>query len=163
MSGNLFANQFNVALNIPAAEYVFQHFTQFSRFSVVPSHSAQAVKYKLTGLAREGGHHLESWILGFNCHEEPLRIASREATLHGDYDSKSSPMPDLTSFMCELQPGFMGSTLGHVRLVHDGSTLLFKRDEGCGEGAIPMCDIRSVRELEAREVEQIWKLLTGRS
>jgi hypothetical protein len=161
MSGNLFTNQFNVALNIPAAEYVFQHFTQFARFTVVPSHSAQAVKYKLTGLAREGGHHLESRILGFNCHEEPLRIASREATLHDDYGAKSSPMPDLTSFMCELQPGFMGSTPGHVRLVHDGSTLLFKRDEGGGEGAIPMCDIKSSRELEAWEVEQIWKLLTG--
>lgn len=161
MSGNLFTNQFNVALNIPAAEYVFQHFTQFARFTVVPSHSAQAVKYQLTGLAKEGGPSLEKRILGFNCHEEPLRIASRSVTLQDDYTDKASPMPDLTSFMCELQPGFMGSTPGHVRLVHQGSTLLFERDEGGGEGAIPMCDIKDLRELAAWEVDQIWKLLRG--
>jgi hypothetical protein len=147
-----------VALNIPATEYVFQHFTQFARFTVVPSHSAQAVKYNLTSLTRKGGRHLERRILGFNCHEEPLRIASREATLHGDYSSKSSPMPDLTSFMCELQPGFMGAVTGYVRLVHDGSAILFKRDEGGGDGAIPMCDLKSSRELKAWEVEQILEL-----
>jgi hypothetical protein len=67
MSGNLFTNQFNVALNVPAAEYIFQHFTQFARFTVVPSHSAQAFKYNLTSLTRKGGHHLERRILSSNC------------------------------------------------------------------------------------------------
>lgn len=164
MSGNLFSNQFNIALNPGAAQFVLDNFTRFIRFTVVPSHSAQAVKYMLTGLARVGGAHLERRILGFNCHEEPRRIASNETSLQADYETKASPMPDLTSFMCELQPGFMGSTPGYVRLVHDGSTLLFKRVEGedaGGQGAIPMCDIRAVRELEAWEVEQIWKLLKG--
>jgi hypothetical protein len=54
MTGNLLINQsVHVALNIPAAEYVFQHVNRFARFTVVPSHSAQAVEYKLPGLARE--------------------------------------------------------------------------------------------------------------
>ncbi|KAH8706414.1 hypothetical protein BGZ61DRAFT_388757 [Ilyonectria robusta] len=151
LSVNLFPNQFNIALNPKAAKFVFDHFTAFSNFTVVPSHTAQGVKYPLAGLKKEGGTCLEKRFLGFNCLEDPLKIATRKVTLEQNYPDKICPMPDLTAFLCALSPGFGGSTLGYAQLDDYDGTFIFRPDTS----GIPMYDIAdasSVTEAELVEV-----------
>jgi hypothetical protein len=136
MSANLFANQFNIALNREAAKTVLNRSTEFLKFTVVPSHTAQSIKYSALGLKNAGGHCLEKRILGFNCREDPFRIVTNNVSLDGQYSDKAYPMPDLTAFLCALIPEYMegiGSKLGFIQVDEKDSNgaLLFKRsDEG---------------------------------
>jgi hypothetical protein len=145
---NLLPNQFNIALSLKAARFVFNHFTEFSDFAVVPSHSAQSTKYSLVGLKHVGGRCLERRVLGFNCHEDPLKIAEKQVTIEKDYPNQSCPMPDLTAFLCALIPGFNGSTLGYARVDDWNGTLIFRRESS----GIPMYDMMDTRSLKETEV-----------
>lgn len=152
LSANLFPNQFNIALNPKAAKSVFEHFRQFAKFTAVPSHTAQNIKYPLNSLVEEGGRSLERKILGFNCHADPVKIAMEQVTLSRDHAGKASPMPDLTSFLCELQPGYMGAITRYARVVQQGETLLFEPDSA----GIPMYDIEKSTELGVHELGEVW-------
>lgn len=123
----------------------------------MPSHSAQGVKYSLLGLKRAGGRCLEKRILGFNCHEDPLKISTGQVTLEKDYPAKASPMPDLTAFLCALVPGYMGAKRGYVRLRDERGVLLFER----ADSGIPMHDLASGRSLGDSEVVSILSSLKG--
>ncbi|KAM5348815.1 hypothetical protein ACJ41O_008638 [Fusarium nematophilum] len=157
LSANLFPNQFNVGLNQRAAKFVLDRFREFKSFTVVPSHSAQDIKYSLLGLKQAGGRCLEKRILGFNCHEDPVKIATGQVTLDDDYPSKACPMPDLTAFLCALIPGYMGSKRGFVQVNDRDGVLLFKP---ASEG-IPMHDLVNGRSLEESDVGEVLASLEG--
>ncbi|KID97008.1 hypothetical protein MAJ_07013, partial [Metarhizium majus ARSEF 297] len=157
-SVNLFPNQFNIALNPKAARFVLHHFTEFANFAVIPSHSAQNTKYSLAGLEHEGGRGLERRVLGFNCREDPLKIAEEQVTIGKDYPDRACPMPDLTAFLCTLIPGFGGLTLAYVQVDDDNGTLTFRRESS----GIPMYDIMENRSLKEAEVVAIFSSLTVR-
>ncbi|KID59388.1 hypothetical protein MAN_10693, partial [Metarhizium hybridum] len=157
-SANLLPNQFNIALNLKAARFVFNHFTEFLDFTVVPSHSAQSTKYSLAGLKHEGGRCLERRVLGFNCREDPLKIAGKQVTIEKDYPNQACPMPDLTAFLCALIPGFNGSTLGYAQVDDDNGTLIFRRESS----GIPMYDIMDNRSLTETEVVATLSSLAAR-
>jgi inosine-uridine nucleoside N-ribohydrolase len=157
MSANLFSNQFNIALNQQAAKIVLSRSAEFAEFTVVPSHTAQSIKYSALGLKKFGGHCIEKRILGFNCHEEPVKIVTNQVSLEQQYPDKSYSMPDLTSFLCALVPGHMGSKPGYIEVdEQEGGTLLFKKsDKG-----IPMFDLDGVKELDEEQITTIFESLT---
>ncbi|KAF4336497.1 hypothetical protein FBEOM_9629 [Fusarium beomiforme] len=157
MSANLFSNQFNIALNQKAAKIVLSRHAEFAEFTVVPSHTAQSIKYSALGLQRVGGHCIEKRILGFNCHQEPLKIVTNQVSIEGQYLDKFYPMPDLTSFLCALVPGHMGAKPGHIKIdEQEGGTLLFVPSH---EG-IPMLDLGGVKEVNESDVKNIFYLLS---
>jgi inosine-uridine nucleoside N-ribohydrolase len=134
MSANLFANQFNIALNREAAKAVLNRSTEFLKFTVVPSHTAQSIKYSALGLKNVGGHCLEKRILGFNCREDPLRIVANNVSLDGQYSGKAYPMPDLTAFLCALIPKYMEGMGFKLRFIevnekNSNGALLFRRSD----------------------------------
>ncbi|KAJ0136969.1 Uncharacterized protein HZ326_20045 [Fusarium oxysporum f. sp. albedinis] len=157
MSANLFSNQFNIALNQQAAKVVLSRSAEFAEFTVVPSHTAQSIKYSALGLKKFGGHWIEKRILGFNCHEEPLKIVTDQVSLEQQYPDKVYPMPDLTSFLCALVPGHMGSNPGYIEVDEQkGGTLFFKKsDKG-----IRMFDLDGVKELDEEQITTIFESLT---
>ncbi|EMT62439.1 hypothetical protein ACKRZS_005299 [Fusarium odoratissimum] len=157
MSANLFSNQFNIALNQQAAKIVLSRSAEFAEFTVVPSHTAQSIKYSAIGLKKFGGHCIEKRILGFNCHEEPVKIVTNQVSLEQQYPDKAYSMPDLTSFLCALVPGHMGSKPGYIEVdEQEGGTLLFKKsDKG-----IPMFDLDGVKELDEEQITTIFESLT---
>ncbi|KAJ0148749.1 Uncharacterized protein HZ326_8701 [Fusarium oxysporum f. sp. albedinis] len=157
MSANLFSNQFNIALNQQAAKIVLSRSAEFAEFTVVPSHTAQSIKYSALDLKKFGGHCIEKRILGFNCHEEPVKIVTNQVSLEQQYPDKSYSMPDLTSFLCALVPGHMGSKPGYIEVdEQEGGTLLFKKsDKG-----IPMFDLDGVKELDEEQITTIFESLT---
>ncbi|KAF6513020.1 hypothetical protein HZS61_007278 [Fusarium oxysporum f. sp. conglutinans] len=157
MSANLFSNQFNIALNQQAAKIVLSRSAEFAEFTVVPSHTAQSIKYSALGLKKFGGHCIEKRILGFNCHQEHLKIVTNQVSLEQQYSDKAYSMPDLTSFLCALLPGHMGSKPGFIEVdEQEGDTLLFKKsDKG-----IPMFDLDGVKELDEEQITAIFESLT---
>ncbi|KAM0554715.1 hypothetical protein ACHAPJ_006786 [Fusarium lateritium] len=158
MSANLFANQFNIALNREAAKTVLDRSTEFSQFTVVPSHTAQAVKYSALGLKLLGGHCLEKRILGFNCREDPINIVTNKVSVEGKYSEQAYSMPDLTAFLCALIPGYMGSTLGFIEVDAENSNgaLLFRPSSK----GIQMFDLKDSKALKESEVTGIFDLIT---
>ncbi|KAJ4309293.1 hypothetical protein N0V84_011584 [Fusarium piperis] len=145
---NLFPNQFNIALNPTAAEFVLENFTAFSDFVVVPSHSAQNVQYSLVGLKKEGGPTMERRCLGFNCGEEPLKMARDEVSLDKNYPDRKAPMSDLTAFLYALKPGFGNAKKGFVQVDNQKGTLIFRRSDS----GIKMYDLEAPIKFEADEV-----------
>ncbi|KAJ4185137.1 hypothetical protein NW755_008580 [Fusarium falciforme] len=145
---NLFPNQFNIALNPTAAEFVFQHFSDFADFIVVPSHSAQNAQYSLVGLKKEGGPTMERRCLGFNCGEEPLKMARDQVSLDKNYPDRKAPMSDLTAFLYALKPGFGDAKLGYVQVENQKGTLIFRRSDS----GIKMYDLEAPIKFEADEV-----------
>ncbi|KAJ4127287.1 hypothetical protein NW754_013714 [Fusarium falciforme] len=142
---NLFPNQFNIALNPTAAEFVFQHFSDFADFVVVPSHSAQNAQYSLVGLKQEGGPTMERRCLGFNCGEEPLKMARDQVSLDKNYSDRKAPMSDLTAFLYALKPGFGDAKLGYVQVENQKGTLIFRRSDS----GIKMYDLEAPIKFEA--------------
>ncbi|RYC79345.1 hypothetical protein BFJ63_vAg17772 [Fusarium oxysporum f. sp. narcissi] len=156
MSANLFSNQFNIALNQQAAKIVLSRSAEFAEFTVVPSHTAQSIKYSALGLKKFGGHCIEKRILGFNCHEEPVNIVTDQVSLEQQYPDKAYPMPDLTSFLCALVPGHMGSKPGYIEVdEQEGDTLLFKKSSK----GIRMFDLDGVKELHEEKIQEIFESL----
>ncbi|KAL6355079.1 hypothetical protein LRP88_11556 [Fusarium phalaenopsidis] len=145
---NSFPNQFNIALNPKAAEFVFEHFRDFADFVVVPSHSAQNARYSLVGLKKEGGPTMERRCLGFNCGEEPLKMARNQVSLDKNYAGRKAPMPDLTAFLYALKPGFGDAKQGYVQVENQKGTLIFRRSDS----GIKMYDLEAPIKFEADEV-----------
>ncbi|KAF5664040.1 hypothetical protein FHETE_7249 [Fusarium heterosporum] len=159
MSANLFANQFNIALNREAAKTVLDRSTEFLQFTVVPSHTAQSIRYSALGLKHIGGHCLEKRILAFNCREDPVNIVTNRVSLEDKYPEQQYAMPDLTAFLCALLPEFLGSKRGHIKVDSKGpnSAILFnKSDEG-----IQMFDKNSTQTLSKSGVIDIFERLAG--
>jgi hypothetical protein len=153
MSANLFANQFNIALNREAAKVVLERSTEFSQFTVVPSHTAQSIKYSALGLKHIGGHCLEKRILGFNCHEDPLDIVTNEVCLEDKYPDQQYSMPDLTAFLCALLPGFLGSTLGFIEVDEkDSNGALLFRPSDRGIQMFDKSDSQALKESDVIDV-----------
>lgn len=157
LASNLFPNQFNIALNPSAAKFVLDHFTEFSKFAVVPSHSVQNTKYSLAGLKREGGECLGKRILGFNCHQDALKIATKQVTLEKDYPDRHATMPDLSAFLCALIPRYGGSTLRYATVEDLDGTLLFKQSSS----GIPMYDLTESKSLGETEVVELFASIVG--
>ncbi|KAG9497036.1 hypothetical protein J7337_011825 [Fusarium musae] len=160
MSANLFSNQFNIALNQQAAKVVLGRSAEFAEFTVVPSHTAQSIKYSALALKKYGGHCIEKRILGFNCHEDPIKIVTNQVSLEQNYPDKTYSMPDLTSFLCALVPDKTGSKLGYIEVdEQEGGTLLFKKsDKG-----IRMLDLDGVQEFHEKKMKDIFDLLSSRT
>ncbi|RBA12815.1 hypothetical protein FPRO05_14091 [Fusarium proliferatum] len=156
MSANLFSNQFNIALNQQAAKIVLRRFAEFAEFTVVPSHTAQSIKYSALGLKKYGGHCIEKRILGFNCHEDPIKIATNQVSLEQNYTDKAYSMPDLTSFLCALAPDQLGPKLGYIEVEEqEGGTLLFKKSDK----SIRMLDLGDVQEFKEKKIDEIFESL----
>ncbi|RYC79589.1 hypothetical protein BFJ63_vAg17527 [Fusarium oxysporum f. sp. narcissi] len=157
MSANLFSDQFNIALSQQAAKIVLSRHTEFAEFTVVPSHTVQSITYSALGLKRVGGQCIEKQILGFNCHQEPVKIVTNQVSIEGQYSDKFFSMPDLTSFLCALVPGNMGAKPGHIKIdEQESGTLLFVPSH---EG-IPMFDLGGVTQLNMSDVKRIFDSLT---
>jgi inosine-uridine nucleoside N-ribohydrolase len=159
MSANLFANQFNIALNREAAKTVLNRSTEFSKFTVVPSHTAQSIKYSALGLKKAGGHCLEKRILGFNCREDPFKIVTNVVSLDGQYSDKAYAMPDLTALLCALIPDYMESKLEFIEVDEKDSNgaLLFKPSNK----GIRMCSLGEKKMLTKSEVENIFEAVAA--
>ncbi|KAG5753508.1 hypothetical protein H9Q70_003851 [Fusarium xylarioides] len=157
MSVNLFSNQFNIALNQQAAKIVLSRSAEFAEFTVVPSHTAQSIKYSALGLKKYGGHCIEKRILGFNCHEDPIKIVTNQVSLEQNYPDKTYSMPDLTSFLCALVPDHTGPKIGYIEVdEQEGGTLLFKKsDKG-----IRMLDLEGVQEFNEEKIVEIFGSLS---
>ncbi|KLO80687.1 uncharacterized protein LW93_8931 [Fusarium fujikuroi] len=156
MSANLFSNQFNIALNEQAAKIVLGRSAEFAEFTVVPSHTAQSIKYSALGLKKYGGHCIEKRILGFNCHEDPIKIVTNQVSLEQNYPDKAYSMPDLTSFLCALAPDQLGPKLECIEVdEQEGGTLLFKKS---GKG-IRMLGLDDVQEFKEKKIDQIFESL----
>uniref|UniRef100_A0A8H7NI10 Uncharacterized protein n=1 Tax=Bionectria ochroleuca TaxID=29856 RepID=A0A8H7NI10_BIOOC len=110
-SANLFPNQFNIGLNIEAASLVLKEYKQFASFAIVPSATAQSLKYSLVGLQRVGHDCLGKKILGYNVKVQAKDIALGDHTIEKDFPTQTASMPDLTTFLCVLK----GEELGVVR------------------------------------------------
>ncbi|RSL82765.1 hypothetical protein CDV31_016905 [Fusarium ambrosium] len=101
--------------NIDAADYVFKRHAEFADFLVVPTHSAQAIKYSVSDLVALGGDDLEQRILGFNLHKDPMEItrqfmalktkANGKLTKKPDHHDKRIKMPDLSALLYMIAPG----------------------------------------------------------
>ncbi|KAF5707528.1 hypothetical protein FMUND_11044 [Fusarium mundagurra] len=158
MSANHFSNQFNVALNQQAAKNVLSRSAEFAEFTIVPSHTAQSIKYSALALKKYGGHCIEKRILGFNCHDDPIKIVTNQVSLEQNYPDKTYSMPDLTSFLCALVPDQTGSKLGYIEVdEQEGGTLLFKKsDKG-----IRMLDLDGVQEFYEKKMDDIFKSLSS--
>ncbi|KFA66938.1 hypothetical protein S40285_05740 [Stachybotrys chlorohalonatus IBT 40285] len=167
LNQNLFPNQFNICLNRSAAEYVLENFTNFAKFRVVPSHTAQSIVYSTVGLWQFGGRCLETRVLGFNVREWPPKIVAGDVTLEKDYANKEYPMPDLTAFLCTLIPEELerfGGRLGFVKLRKQGETILFdqiseEEAQKVGSKAIPIYDIPEKKHLGKEEVVSLLNIL----
>lgn len=81
-----------------------------------------------------------------------MRIATKQVTLEKDYADKACPMPDLTTFLVALKPGFAGSTLSYAKVEDKDGTILFRKDT---EG-IPMYDISDSPALGEKEASLLW-------
>ncbi|KAG4269041.1 hypothetical protein FPRO04_12318 [Fusarium proliferatum] len=158
MSANLFSNQFNIALNQQAAKIVLSRSTEFAEFTVVPSHTAQSIKYPALSLKKYGGHCIEKRILGFNCHEDPIKIVTNQVSLEQNYPDKAYSMPDLTSLLCALAPDQLAPKPGYIEVdEQEGGTLLFKKsDKG-----IRMLDLEDAQEFKEKKIEEIFESLVG--
>ncbi|KAF5010349.1 hypothetical protein FDECE_3465 [Fusarium decemcellulare] len=129
LSSNMFPEQFNIALNRDAARYVFQHHADFGDFWVVPSHSAQAVKYSLPALLKLGGEDLDRRILGFNFGEDAVKIMRQPGTFGTEHHAKAVCMPDLTALLCMIASEKLDLKVRHVRVKNagdKGEPLLFE-------------------------------------
>ncbi|KAK2122117.1 hypothetical protein NOF04DRAFT_1316671 [Fusarium oxysporum II5] len=157
ISANRFSDQFNIALNQQAAKIVLSRHAEFAEFTVVPSHTVQSIEYSALGLKHAGGQCMEKRILGFNCHQEPVKIVTNQVSIEGQYSDKFFSMPDLTSILCALVPGNMGAKQGHIKIdEQESGTLLFVPSH---EG-IPMFDLDGVRQLDMSHVKDIFHSLT---
>ncbi|KAF6517601.1 hypothetical protein HZS61_003162 [Fusarium oxysporum f. sp. conglutinans] len=85
ISANRFSDQFNIALNQQAAKIVLSRHAEFAEFTVVPSHTVQSIEYSALGLKHAGGQCMEKRILGFNCHQEPVKIVTNQVSIEGQY------------------------------------------------------------------------------
>ncbi|KAG4266684.1 hypothetical protein FPRO04_13204 [Fusarium proliferatum] len=154
MSANLFSNQFNIALNQQAANIVLSRSAEFAEFTVVPSHTAQSIKYQALALKKHEGRYLERWTLGLNCREDPVKVVTEQVSLEQHYPDKAYSMPDLASFLCALAPDQLGPKLGYVEVEEqEGGTLLFKKsDKG-----IRMLDLDDDKKFKAKKVDEIFE------
>lgn len=149
LSKNLFPNQFNIALNLDAAKFVFANFHKFSRFLIIPTDTAKCVLYSLTGLGSNAPS-LGRRCLGFNCHVDSMKLATGEVTLD-DFPDKSYLMSDLTAFLCAFWGRFRGSTLAYASLVEDGDQLVLKHENS----GIPVYEVHEDILLEKSEILNI--------
>ncbi|KAK7217736.1 hypothetical protein V2G26_005739 [Clonostachys chloroleuca] len=117
-SANLFPNQFNIGLNIEAASFVLREYKQFASFTIVPSATAQSLKYSLVGLQRLGHDCLGKKMLGYNGKVEPKDIAAGNHTIEKDFAEKTASMPDLTTFLCVLKEKELGAFRSYVQVVY---------------------------------------------
>ncbi|KAH7323143.1 hypothetical protein B0I35DRAFT_427188 [Stachybotrys elegans] len=158
LSANLFPTQFNIALNKKAAKFVLGHHTEFKSFTIVPSQTAQSITYSVLGLQGNGGLRLGKRILGFNCRESPLAIASKNVTIEKNYSDKAYSMPDLTAFLCALVPGYMGCKTGFVEIMAQDETLLLHPSDS----GIPIYDMGGSKSLSSSEASGLlWALQYG--
>ncbi len=154
LSRNLFPNQFNVALNIAAAKFVFERFREFSHFISVPSHTTQRVKFSPMGLVWQAKS-LERRILGFNLHLE-----AREALNVTDpsklFEGKAFLMPDLTALLCAFT-GFRGSSIRHADVTDQNGVLVLTYGDSSG---IPVCELPEDVVLDEKEVKSLLRSFT---
>ncbi|KAI1744680.1 hypothetical protein F4680DRAFT_233395 [Xylaria scruposa] len=149
----LFHNQFNIALNLDAAKFVFSNAPAFSRFVIIPSETTKRIKYVLSGLSY-GSSSLGKRCLGFNCRVDPIKLATEDVTVH-DFHDKSYPMPDLTALLCAFQDGFADSTSTYASLVDNGGSLTLRRENS----GISVYEIDEDRVLGKREIQDILSTL----
>lgn len=143
LSANIFPNQFNIELNRGAAKFVFENYKKFLSFTVVPSHSAQHQKYSFATSQINGVELLKKRILGFNCQEDPHKIAANEVVLSHESPQTEFSMPDLTSIRCALKPEDMERHICYVRVKYKEGVLLFEKVRKAREG-IRMCDLTTL-------------------
>ncbi|KAK7211052.1 hypothetical protein V2G26_018230 [Clonostachys chloroleuca] len=117
-SANLFPNQFNIGLNIEAASLVLREYKQFASFAIVPSATAQSLKYSLVGLQRVGHDCLGKKILGYNAKVKAKDIALGDHTIEKDFPKETASMPDLTTFLCVLKGGELGVVRSCVEVAY---------------------------------------------
>ncbi|KAI0545600.1 hypothetical protein F4679DRAFT_560570 [Xylaria curta] len=145
----LFHNQFNIALNLDAAKFVFSKAHAFSRFVIIPSETTKHVKYALSALGYSVSS-LGKRCLGFNCRVDPMKLATGEVTVH-DFHDKTYPMPDLTALLCAFQDGFASSTSTYASLVDIGGSLTL-RHENSGIRVYEIDEDRLVGEREILDI-----------
>lgn len=105
-------------MNIEAASLVLKEYKQFASFAIVPSATAQSLKYSLVGLQRLGHDCLGKKILGYNAKVEAKDIALGDHTIEKDFPEKTASMPDLTTFLCILKGKELGVFGSYVEVVY---------------------------------------------
>ncbi|CAG9955981.1 unnamed protein product [Clonostachys rosea f. rosea IK726] len=117
-SANLFPNQFNIGLNIEAASFILKEYEQFASFAIIPSATAQSLKYSLVGLQRVGHKCLGKKILSYNAKVKAKDIVLGDHTIEKDFPNETASMPDLTTFLCVLKGEKLGVVRSYVEVVY---------------------------------------------
>ncbi|KAF2183302.1 hypothetical protein K469DRAFT_668319 [Zopfia rhizophila CBS 207.26] len=127
LSKILFLHQFNIALDVDAARFVFSQNEKFERFVIVPSDSCLRVKYSLSGLI--DNQRLAMRFLAFNRRIDPLKLALHE--YRKDDLQMDITVPDLTALLCAFTQGFAGVPMGHaIAADNNGQLILERADRG---------------------------------
>lgn len=131
LDGNIFNDQFNIALDPKSAEYVLRRTDTFYGFIAVPSQTSKAVTFSAHALKKNGLSGLARWILCFNRRHDPAEVSNRRVTFEDkECENTMVELPDLAMFLFGY--GILTSQEARVQLPSTkGGPLLFKiSDEG---------------------------------
>ncbi|KAM0293729.1 hypothetical protein ACHAPM_011515 [Fusarium culmorum] len=127
LAGNIFNDQFNIALDPESAERVLRGYKAFKSFTAVPSHTSQAIAFSVGNLEDYGFYGLARWILSFNLRHDPAKVSDGTVTLKGQHCGEKVKLPDLAMLLLAFWPEKYPSEEAQVVLPETGSEpLLFK-------------------------------------
>ncbi|PNP75131.1 hypothetical protein FNYG_11529 [Fusarium nygamai] len=130
LAKNIFANQFNIALDQESAVYVLHNSHLFRNFVTVPTHTSQSISFTFDKLEENGLFSLARWILCFNLRQDPLKVAEGSATLAGRDHDEMIALPDLAMILFTFDPkSFPRETSKVVVQAKQGESLLFVQSE----------------------------------
>ncbi|KAL3587942.1 hypothetical protein FPOAC2_13841 [Fusarium poae] len=127
LAGNIFNDQFNIALDPESAEYVLRRAHVFRDFIAVPSHTSQAITFSVGRLEEHGFSGLARWILSFTLRNDPAKVSEGVVTLKSQHGHERVKLPDLAMILLGLGSGTYPSQVARVVLPNTQSgPLLFK-------------------------------------
>ncbi|KAF4435539.1 hypothetical protein F53441_13485 [Fusarium austroafricanum] len=130
LAKNIFANQFNIALDRESAAYVLDSSHLFRNFVAVPTHTSQSISFSFDKLEENGFSSLARWILCFNLRQDPLKVAEGSVTLAGRDRDETITLPDLAMILLTFDPkSFPRETSKVVVQAKEGESLLFVKSE----------------------------------
>ncbi|GKU13780.1 unnamed protein product, partial [Fusarium langsethiae] len=105
LAGNIFNDQFNIALDPESAEYVLRRAHVFRDFIAVPSHTSQAITFSVGRLEEHGFSGLARWILSFTLRNDPAKVLEGVVTLKSQHGHERVKLPDLAMILLGLGSG----------------------------------------------------------
>ncbi|KAF4502798.1 hypothetical protein FAGAP_954 [Fusarium agapanthi] len=129
LTRNIFANQFNIALDRESAIEVLRNWHVFRSFVAVPTHTSQSILFSFDKLEENGFSTLARWILGYTYGQDPIEVAEGKVTLADSYQGKSIKMPDLAMVLLAFDSEEYPRETSRVEVQMQGESLLFVKSE----------------------------------